>query len=96
MKIKGFKLDKNKRFNYTPRFYQGKDMGNPYKLEERIRKQRNTPNTTIGSQWQEARIQSRTRENRQISPVLIIVFALLLFLALYLLDFDLSIFFNRK
>ena len=28
MKIRLFKLPKNKRFNYTPRYYEGKEEGN--------------------------------------------------------------------
>ncbi|GIZ14566.1 hypothetical protein [Capnocytophaga catalasegens] len=95
MKIKGFKLDKNKRFNYTPRYYNSKDTGNPYKFEERIRKYRDTTNTTIGTQWQDIRNESRNRDNGEINRTLIIVFLILLLIAFYILDFDLSIFFKK-
>ena len=42
MKIKLFSLRKNKKFNYTPRHYQGKDMGNTYEIDSRIRRDRET------------------------------------------------------
>lgn len=96
MKIKGFKLEKNKRFNYTPRHYQGKDLGNPYKFDERIRKTRETVTTSMNSEWINARKQSRNRNNSEVNKTLIIVFLILCFIALYLLDFDLSIFLKRR
>lgn len=95
MKIRFFKLDKNKRYNYTPRFYQGKDLGNPYDFEERLRKDRQTPANTVGAQWSEVRKQSRNRNNNQVNKTLVITFLILLLIALYLLDFDLSIFFKK-
>ena len=42
MKIRLFKLPKNKRFNYTPRYYEGKEEGNPFEMGSRIRKDRET------------------------------------------------------
>ena len=42
MKIKLFQLQKNKRFNYTPRYYEGKEQGNAFEMGSRIRRDRET------------------------------------------------------
>ena len=88
-----FKLRKNKRYNYTPRYYKGKDSGNIYEFDSKFSKYREIYNSNdFGNQWNEARIQMRTRKNRSISPRLLIIILALIFASLYILDFDLSIF----
>ena len=88
-----FKLRKNKRYNYTPRYYKGKDAGNIYEFDSKFSKYREIYNSNdFGKQWNEARIQMRTRKNRSISPRLLIIILVLIFACLYILDFDLSIF----
>lgn len=96
MKIRFFKLNKNKRYNYTPRFYEGKEKGYTFEMGSRIRKDRETPNETMGMQWNEIRKESRNRNNREVNTRLIVIIAVLLFITLYILDFDLSIFFDKK
>lgn len=91
-----FKTQKNKRYNYTPRFYEGKEKGNFYEINSSIRKDRETPTETMGTQWNQARQENRHRGNTEINKRLIIIFAILLLICLYFLDFDLSIFFKKK
>ena len=89
-----FKLKKNKRYNYTPRYYKGKSEGNLYDFDSKFSKYRETFNENdFGKQWQEARLQMRTKKNRAISLRLLFIILALVFLSLYVLDFDLSIFF---
>ena len=89
-----FKLKKNKRYNYTPRYYKGKSEGNLYDFDSKFSKYRETFNENdFGKQWQEARVQMRTKKNRAISLRLLLIILALVFLSLYILDFDLSIFF---
>mgnify|MGYP001330920058 FL=1 len=89
-----FKLKKNKRYNYTPRYYRGKSEGNLYDFDSKFSKYRETFNENdFGKQWQEARLQMRTKKNRAISLRLLLIILALVFLSLYILDFDLSIFF---
>ena len=57
-----FKLNRNKRYNYTPRYYQGKT------------------------------IENRNRSNRSFNPTLLVAIAVLTFIFLFIIDFDLSIF----
>jgi type VI protein secretion system component VasF len=97
LKIKGFKLNKNKRFNYTPRYYEGKDVGNIYSFDSKFTKYRETTNSgDIGAQWKEARNASRNRGNREINTRLLIIIAVLVFLVLWFFDFDISFFIPGK
>ena len=89
-----FKLKKNKRYNYTPRYYKGKSEGNIYDFDSKFSKYRGIFNENdFGKQWQEARLQMRTKKNRGISLRLLLIILALFLLSLYILDFDLSIFF---
>lgn len=88
-----FKLNKNRRYNYTPRYYRGKEEGNLYEFDSKFSKYRNTFNSNdFGNQWQDARVQMRTKKNRSISLRLLLIVLGLVFVCLYILDFDLSIF----
>ena len=93
MKSNLFKLNKNRRYNYTPRYYRGKEEGNLYEFDSRFSKYRNTFNSNdFGNQWQDARVQMRTKKNRSISLRLLLIILSLVFVCLYILDFDISIF----
>lgn len=93
IKIKGFYLKKNKRYNYTPRYYDGKDLGNIYDLEtSRICKDRETRGNHFTEEWRDVRIQSRNRSNSGFNKVFFIVLILLLLVVLYIFDFNLSFF----
>ncbi|UOB16899.1 hypothetical protein [Abyssalbus ytuae] len=97
MKINVFKRRKNRRFNYTPRYYDGKDIGNPYDLDSKFAKYRETTNSgDLSSQWKEAREASRNRGNREVNTRLIIIIIILVLITLYIFDFDLSIFTTRR
>ena len=93
MRLSFLKQRNNRRFNYTPRYFKGKDVVNPYAFENTFERYRDTPNKNdFGAHWREARTINRNRKNRAVSPTLLIIIALLLLAALYVLDFDLSIF----
>jgi len=88
-----FKLSRNKRYNYTPRYYQGKTIENLYDFDSKFNKYRETYNENdLGKQWQDARLENRNRSNRTLNPTLLIVIAILTFIFLFIIDFDLSIF----
>ena len=89
-----FKLKKNKRYNYTPRYYKGKSEGNLYDFDSKFSKYRETFNENdFGKHWQEVRLQMRAKKNRGLSSRLVLIILVLAFLSLYILDFDFSIFF---
>ena len=88
-----FKLNRNKRYNYTPRYYQGKTIENLYDFDSKSNKYRETYNENdLAKQWQDARLENRNRSNRSFNPTLLVAIALLTLIFLFIIDFDLSIF----
>ena len=88
-----FKLKKNKRYNYTPRYYKGKEKGNIYDFDSKFSKYRETYNKNdFGQQWKEVRVQMRNRKNNSFSLRLVLIILSLILVSFYILDFDLSIF----
>ena len=93
MKISLFKLKKNRRYNYTPRYYSGKEVRNLYDFEYKFSKYRDTYNQNdFGQQWQDVRLKMRNHGNRGISIRLFIIILILVLAFLYVIDFDLSLF----
>ena len=94
MKVGSFlKAKKNNRYNYTPRYYKGKDIGNIYDFGSKFDKYREATNDIdFGSHWSEARRNSRTRGNREVNKRMLVIIAILVLLFLWIIDFDLSIF----
>ena len=94
MKISFLKRTKpNDRFNYTPRYYKGKDEKNPYDFATKFDQYRETYNKNdFGNHWRDARYASRNRSNRGFNKTILIIIAILVFLFLWIIDFDLSIF----
>jgi len=88
---------KNKRYNYTPRYYSGKSNESPYSFESKFEKYRdiNNKNDYRGS-WEKVRLEMRNRKNASSSPLLIVIFFILLIIFLIFIDFDLSIFFRNN
>ena len=76
------KLPKNKKFNYTPRHYEGKVIDNRYDFDSIIKR----------AHWSDARQNSRNRGNRNFNIRILIIVLVLLLLFMYIIDFDLSIF----
>ncbi|MDT0554447.1 riboflavin synthase subunit beta [Patiriisocius hiemis] len=86
---------KNKKFSYSPRYYKSDKEGSPFEIEHKFDKYR----TTVGKQglksnfktaWQELRESKNKRANRTI----LIIFAIFLLIFLFIIEFDLSIFFQ--
>ena len=97
MKISFFKLKKNRRYNYTPRYFKGKDNGNAFDFDSKFSKFREKYNENdLSQRWQEVRLKMRTRGNRGLSTRLFIIFMVLLMVFFFLIDFDLSIFTNNS
>ena len=95
MKINIYKARKNQRYNYTPRYYKGKDTGNMYSFDSKFQKYKDATNAIdFGSQWAEARNSSRNRGNREINSRVLFIAGILILIFLWIIDFDLSIFTN--
>lgn len=88
-----FKLQKNKQFNYTPRYYEGKSVENPFDFDSTIRRDRELMSyNDFRGQWREARDASRNRKNKSFNTRVVVIALILLLVFLYIIDFDLSIF----
>ena len=91
------KTRKNKKFNYKPRFYQGE--GSPFEIKHKFDQFRVTSGSNSGLKTKinnalddYNNVPDRGGANRR---VLIIVAALIL-IFLFIIDFDLSIFFANS
>lgn len=93
-----FKTRKNKRFNYSPRYWDDQGEGNPYEFEQKFDKYRATVGKNknlkekFSTAWEELRSDTDNKANRRI----IIIAAILLLIFLYLINFDIAIFFTRS
>ena len=94
MKVNLFKLEKNKRFNYNPRYYKEKSVQNIYAFDSIYSKNRNfTSSSDVSSKWKEARLSYRNRSNKKFSTKIIVIASILVLIFLFIIDFDLSIFY---
>ena len=88
-----FKLNRNRKFNYIPRYLKEKNELTDYSIDYRIKSSReNLTNNNRSSFWNQERIKKRTKENLSFNKVFIITLFLLFFIFFYIIDFDFSIF----
>ncbi|MFD2824276.1 hypothetical protein ACFS5M_11395 [Lacinutrix iliipiscaria] len=92
--IKG--LSRNKRFNYTPRFYKGKEEVDTSKYPTKFDAYSDSYNKNdFSGQWHENRISYRNRSNVGFNKTIYILIAVFVLIFLFIIDFDLSIFFSK-
>jgi hypothetical protein len=91
------KLRKNKKYNYTPRYFDDKGEGSPYKIERKLDKFRSTVETPRGlkSKLNQAMSDLSRGGDQHYKLRILIIIAVLIFIFLYIIDFDLSIFLNN-
>lgn len=86
-------LPRNKRFNYTPRYYKGKEEVEETAFSTKFDAYAETYNKNdFSGQWHETRKMSRNRNNSGINRTILILIAVFTLIFLYIIDFDLSIF----
>lgn len=90
------KRGKNRKYDYKPRYYDDKGKGNPYKMESKFDKYRSTIDTPRGikRKLNSAMGDLRTEGDRNLKIRMIVILAVLIFIFLYIIDFDLSIFYK--
>lgn len=94
MKFNLFKIRKNKKFNYSPRYSKSENQSNTYELDSMYVKGRTRSVYDKSNNWKEARIHARNRSNSFFSKTVIFIVLILTLIFLYIIDFDLSIFLN--
>lgn len=87
----GFLKRTHKKFDYQPRYYKGE--GSPFKIEHKLDKFRKTAgdNKGIKGKFGDA-IDDLKNSDKRVNKTLFIIIAILVFIFLYIIDFDLSIF----
>lgn len=94
---KFLKLRKNRAFDYNPRYYDDNGEGNPYKIEYKFDQFR----TTVGSprgikgKFKSAFADIRREGDHNMRIRMGIIIAILVFIFLYIIDFDLAILFGQ-
>lgn len=91
------RLRQNKKFDYSPRYFDDKGQGSPFKIEPRFDKYRSTVNTPRGLKGKlgNAMADARREGDRNLKLRMVVILAVLVFIVLYIFDFDLSIFFPK-
>jgi len=88
------KLRRNKKYNYSPRYFDDKGEGSPYKIEHKLDRFRSTAQPTRGlkGKLNNAMSDLRRGADRNYKLRMLVIIAILVFIFLYIIDFDLSIF----
>lgn len=88
---------KNKRYNYTPRYYKGNGEGSPFEIKHKFDGFRSTVGSSGGikSKFNSAINELRNSPDKAANRRIIIIILVLMLLFLFFIDFDLSIFFSK-
>ncbi|MGI9547482.1 MAG: riboflavin synthase subunit beta [Flavobacteriaceae bacterium] len=89
------RLRKNKKYSYSPRYYDDKGEGNPYKIERKLDKFR-TVETQRGlkGKFNNAMADLKKSGDPNLTLRMLIIIAVLVLIFLFIIDFDISIFFQ--
>ena len=92
------KLRKNKNFSYTPRHFDDKGEGSPFEIKHRFDDYRKTigNNNGLKTKFNNALDELKASPDRNVNRRLLIIIAVLVLMFLFVIDFDLSIFFSKK
>lgn len=88
------KRRKNKKFEYTPRYFDDKGEGNPFQIEHKFDKFRKTvgDNPSLKGKFVNVWEDLQDKSNRNSNRIIFAIVALFIFIFLFIIDFDLSIF----
>lgn len=91
------KTRKNKKFSYTPRYYDDKGEGNPFEIKHKFDEYRKTvgANKGLKSKFEDALDDLKNNPDDQANRRIVIIVAILVLVFLFIIDFDLSIFFSK-
>ena len=91
-----FKLRKNKKFDYTPRYYKHDGEGSPFEIKRKFDEYRTTSGSQGGlkTRFNSAMDDMKRNPSREVNRRVMIIVAVLILIFLFIIDFDLSIFFG--
>lgn len=87
---------KNKKFNYRPRHYEYDGEGSPFSMKQRFDKYRTTigDNKNLKGKFKAAWAELRQTSDKNTQLRLLVIIACLVLVFLFIIDFDLSIFYQ--
>jgi len=88
------KIRKNKKFSYSPRYYKGE--GNPFEIKHKFDEHRTTVggNKGLKTKINNALDELKNNPDKQANRRVLIIAGIILLVFLFIIDFDLSIFFS--
>ncbi len=88
------KTRKNKKFNYTPRYYNSDKEGSPFDIEHKFDKFRSTVGNNRGwkAKFNNVLEDIRNGSDRRANRTIFIIVAIFILIFLFIIDFDLTIF----
>lgn len=91
-----FNKRSNKKFNYKPRFYKYEGEGSPFSMKHKFDEERKTTNSSSGikAKLVSAFDELRSPQEKKVSKRLVYIILILVLIFLYIIDFDLSIFYK--
>ena len=92
------KTRKNKKFSYTPRYYDNKgNEGSPFEIKHKFDEYRKTvgANKGLKGKFNDAIDDFKNNPDDQANRRILIIVAVLVLIFLFVIDFDLSIFFSK-
>ncbi len=93
-----FKLRKNKKFSYTPRHFDDKGEGNPFEIKHKFDDFRKTVGSNNGLKTKINHVLDDLKGNPDFAANrrIIFIICILILVFLFIIDFDLSIFFSKR
>jgi len=91
-----FNKRETKKFNYKPRFYEKEGEGSPFSIKHKFDEERNTTDSPSGikGKFVSALDELKAPQETKVSKRLFYIILILVFIFLYIIDFDLSIFYK--
>ena len=91
------KTRKNKKFSYTPRYFDDKGEGNPFEIKHKFDEHRKTVGSNKGlkTKLNDALDDLKSNPDSQVNRRIFIIVTVLILIFLFIIDFDLSIFFSK-
>lgn len=88
------RLRRNRQYDYSPRYFDDKGKGNPYKVEHKFDKYRSTLSNQRGLKNKINNVLEDTKRegDRDLKIRMAVILAVLVLIFLFIIDFDLSIF----
>ena len=91
------KLRKNKKYSFTPRYFDDKGEGNPFEIKHKFDDFRTTigPNLSLKAKIVNAFEELKNNPDKQGNRRILIIVVVLVLIFLAIIEFDLSIFFSK-